>query len=122
MRFFSVVPAPTSRVHMMSLEITEAATELASPSVALQNFIPETLIGSPVKPDWEASTKPGHDAVLRQSMSSAFWGACRKLKRWRIETSKASRLLFSRFAPARKSTQITSGQQPLGIVLLLIGN
>src|SRR6266699_822374 len=97
----------------MNLKISKAAADLTSPSVPLQDFSTEPLVGFGRKPQ---TGMFGSDRIHEARWEICDKKACfcspgRNLKNRAMECSKMSGLPLSRFAPARKSAQIISKQK-----------
>ena len=96
----------------MNLKISKAAAGLTSPSVPLQDFSTELLVGFGSEPQ---AGMFGSDRIHEARWEICDKKACfcspgRNLKNRLIECSNISGLPLSRFAPARKSAQIISKQ------------
>src|SRR5437667_12871855 len=97
---------------MMNLKIRKAAAGLTSPSIPLQDFSTELLVGFGRKPQ---AGMFASDRIHAASLEICDKNACfcspgRNLKNRAMECSKMSGLPVSRLAPARKSAQIISKQ------------
>jgi hypothetical protein len=111
---FGIFPQQATRVQVVNLEIGETPAVLTSPSITLQNLVAELSIGFGV----EAPPRPEtlHEGIHVFSINCVWRGDGRRPNRRRKEDSSAPGSPLSRFAPARKSTQIISRQVAPGPV------
>jgi hypothetical protein len=107
-----IIARVTAKFLVVNLKIGHCATRLASPAVAMQHLLAQTvvLVGVELHAHmfWSDSS---HDAF------SVTWckNAClsspgRNLKNRKADCKRTSGFSFSRFAPAKKSAQIISKQ------------
>src|SRR5579864_6848941 len=103
--FFGVRSLVRPKLFMMNFEILVTSTDLAAPSVALQNLPMEFVVCLRINRCSRVfCLNLGHAGFRFSSLRNVcFCWLGRKLKYVRSERSRASGLSFSRFAPARKS-------------------
>src|SRR6266550_3185892 len=107
-----IVLGSAAELFMMNLKISKAAAGLTSPSIPVQHFSTELLVGFGRKPP---AGMFGSDRIHEARWEICDRKACfcspgRNLKNRAMECSKISGLPLSRLAPARKSAQIISKQ------------
>ena len=107
-----IIAEVTAKFLVVNLKIGHCATQLASPAVATQHLVAQTVVLVGIEPQaCVFRSDPSHDAF------SVTWckNAClsspgRNLKNRKADCKRTSGFSFSRFAPAKKSAQIISRQ------------
>ena len=108
---FLIIASLAAKSSMVNLEIGEASTSLASPTIATQNLFAELVVGA----RREANTRSffcGRQAAFPMAWCRNSF-LCSAGRNWKTRTSARSRMFgsaLSRFAPATKSAQIISKQ------------
>jgi hypothetical protein len=110
---YCVVSERTAKLHVMSLQVFPGSANLATPAIPPKYSSPELTICSASKSDSRTlRSDPDHAISFSSFRSSLLCGPGTNANRRRIESKSVFELGSSRLAPARKSAQIISRQNP----------
>jgi hypothetical protein len=108
----AVIAGAASKIFMVHLKVGLSAANLATPPIALEHLITETIVLVGIEPHGRAfRSDSSHDAFsVTYCRNVCFSSPGRNLKNRNADCKRTMESSFSRFAPAKKSAQIISRQ------------
>jgi hypothetical protein len=112
--FLGILAGVAAKLFVVDFQVRHRAALLTPPPVATEDLLPQSFVGLGVEPQAHGLwANRAHDAFsFRPPRNACLCSPGRNLKNLVIENNNVSGSPLSRLAPARKSAQIISRQQP----------